>query len=114
MARHRNLANEADIFSAGTHQQLIALGKATRALRDKMPGLHKSLRVPIPRGGGRYEKSSRTAPSVFTRAGEAAFGNLLSADLLPGIGLTSGSFYASSSQLSSSWLQAIRQGQRIS
>ncbi len=112
--RKYNFARADAAFAQSAQRQFAELNKAMSALQDKMSGLNRALKVPVPKGGSRYTKTVRTNPSILDKLGEDSIGDFLSGSILAGVGLGSGgSFYPSSSQISSLTMQSMQKGQRI-
>ena len=95
-------------FARATEQQFSALRSAMRQLQDSSAGLRGALKVPVIKGGNRYSKSTRTSPSILTRALDAGFNSLVNSGVK-----NAGSFYTSAAQSASSWIDDLNVGQRL-
>ncbi|HEU0118814.1 MAG TPA: hypothetical protein VFR09_09300 [Alphaproteobacteria bacterium] len=111
--KRTNFAKIDAAFARSTQRQFAELNQALRHLRDNQSGLRRGLRVPIPRGGSRYIKGSRTAPSALERAAINSAGRFISSGFLSSVGLGSGSFYDSTMQIFSSNNSLLQLAQRI-
>lgn len=113
MRKPRNITRQSAAFASAAERELAQLRKSLKAAEDKLAGLHRTLRVPAPKGGRRTIPGKRGNPSVFERAGISSLGNFFARGLLDEIGLGSGGFYASRTQMSSVWADILQLGQRI-
>ena len=111
MPHHTSPAREAAIYARAVEQELTQLRKALREAEDNLAGLHRMLKAPVPKGGSRTIKGSRTKLSLLDRAAQASFGSLTNT-IVRDIG--SGSFYDSAASAGSGLLAALQLGQRIS
>jgi hypothetical protein len=110
MRSRKPIDSEAAAFARRAEQQIAALNKALKAMSDNMSGLHRGVRVPVPKGGSRYTKRTVSALSPFAAGGLAAFGTFAAGAFNDATGIGN---YASSAQVASSWMSAFQKAQRI-
>ena len=119
MARLKPINLAAASFAQNASRQLAAMQSQLRAFSDRVAGLEGAIKAPVPAGGTRTIKGSRTTTSPFVTAAESSFGSLFAGGLLDEAGIGGGaasraSFYISQAQSGSNWLSALTLGQRIS
>ena len=100
-------------LAGAAERDLARLRQSLRAAEDHLAGLRRALKVPVPKGGRRSMPATRSALSIFERAGINSLAPLFAHDLLGEIGLRSGGFYASATQITAGWARLLQQAQRI-
>jgi hypothetical protein len=109
----------AEAFAQNASRQLAAMQRQLSAFSDRVAGLQNAIKAPVPAGGTRTIKGSRTTVSPFVSAVESSFGSLFAGGLLDEAGIGGGaagraSFYMSQAQSGANWLSLATLGQRIS
>ena len=120
-------------FAASAQKEFGALKAALQSAESSMSKLRSSLKVPVPSGGSRTIKGSRSSPSLLVTAGASSLGGFFSnqivsgggdllGDLFDGGGVgdftglgsdTGGSFQQSATQFAAKLFDATLRGQRI-
>jgi len=101
----------AAVSARQAQSQMAMMQRDLRALSDRLAGYSRAIKAPIPKGGSRTIKGSRSSPSLLDDLGAYAAG-----DLLGEIGLDNGvssSFYVSAAQSAGTSQAALTQAQRI-
>jgi hypothetical protein len=128
MARKRTDMSAAR-FASEAETQLNEMNRAMQSARDSLAGLTRALHVPVPQGGSRTIRGSRSRLSLLDTAGLHSIGGFLSGQIISGGGdfiddlsslgidtgdfLGGGSFQQSSTQFAAGLFGASLRGQRI-
>ena len=116
MRQRQPFARQASSFAQAAQREQASLRRDLNRLRDGLAGLQQAIKAPVPRGGSRTIKGTRTQLSALDKAGGAVFSSLLRGgvnDLLGGSSGTLGSFYTSSAQYASQLMNFSNDAQRI-
>jgi hypothetical protein len=119
MPRLKPASLTATRFAQQASRELAAMQSQLRSFSDRVTGLQASIRAPVPAGGTRTIKGSRTAPSPLAASLTNSIGSMFAGGFLDQAGIGSGagnqaSFYISQAQSGANYLSMATLGQRIS
>ncbi len=84
MAIRKNTGQSAQTFAAEAEHQFNELASALRSARASLNSLNRSLRVPVPKGGSRTIRGSRSQASIYERTGTNIVGHYLTGQIISG------------------------------